>query len=104
MIRNNKNLLGYLNHLSIYIKTYSGYLEDGTKVRVSKLTNSIIEKPKVANYLERHLEKKDGLKDTPANSVVDITYKGEDFALIKAEFDAWIAKKEEQEKWLVFDI
>jgi hypothetical protein len=35
--------------------------------------------------------------------VLEKTYKGEDFARVKAEFDDFIRRKEEKEELLVFD-
>jgi hypothetical protein len=60
------------------------------KVRVSKESNSLIDKPAVPTVAMRNKGKVDGLKDTPANKALEVTYKGEDFALIKAHFDAWV--------------
>lgn len=66
-------------------KIKRGYLEDGTAVRVSKLSGSIIEKPKdpAHQLAHRHKNKTDGVKDTTPAEAIKITYLGEDFAMIK---------------------
>jgi UDP-galactopyranose mutase len=65
-------------------KIINGYTEEGVKVRVSKLSNSLIERPVALTYEQRNKNKVDGMKETAANKVLEVTYKGEDFALIKA--------------------
>lgn len=83
-------------------KIINGYTEEGVKVRVSKLSNSLVEKPVALTVEQRNKNKVDGMKETAANKVLEVTYKGEDFAVIKAQFDAWVKQKEEKEKLLVF--
>lgn len=85
-------------------KVYFGFLEDGTKVRVTKASNSVLPRAAPATYVQRHLEKQDGVKDTAPSKAVEASYRGEDFAGIKTAFDAWVREKEEKEKWLVFDL
>jgi len=82
-----------------------GYLADGQKVRISKKSGTIIEKkPEPAlNYRLRHKNRLDGIADTPPDKVLEVTYKGEDFAAIKKEFDEYIKEKERREKLLIFD-
>jgi large subunit ribosomal protein L24 len=41
--------------------------------------------------------------DTPARSAIEVTYRGEDFAAIKAQFLAEMAEKERKERLMVFD-
>lgn len=38
-------------------------------------------------YRERTKLKVDGMKDTPSDSVLEVTYKGENFDKIKQEFE-----------------
>jgi large subunit ribosomal protein L24 len=80
------------------------YLEDGTKVRISKRSGSIIPKPNRDNlkYDTKHAKKQDGSLDTPTGKVLEVTYKGEDFERIKQEFMQYIENKERIEKLLVF--
>jgi len=49
-----------------------GYLADGRKVRISKKSGAIIEKPiqDTLTYQNRIKNKVDGMKDTPADSVL----------------------------------
>ena len=81
-----------------------GYLEDGTRVRVSKKTGAIIEKPNRDEYLylNRTKKKENGPFDTPADEVLDKNYKGEDFIRVRKEFDEYIRLKEEKEGYLWF--
>jgi large subunit ribosomal protein L24 len=62
-----------------------GYLEDGAKVRVSKRSGSIIEKPSREDmtYENRTKNKVDGPYDTQPDQVLEVTYLGEDFGLIR---------------------
>lgn len=82
-----------------------GYLEDGTKVRVSKKSGLIIEKPNRDDltYENRNKSRVDGTGDTAPDRVLDITYKGEDFDRIKEEFLNEIEEKERVESLLVFE-
>jgi len=82
-----------------------GYLEDGRKVRISKKSGSIIEKParEDMKYESKHKNKVDGLSDTQPDDVLEVTYKGEDFAAIREQFMAEIMEKDRIEKLLVFD-
>ena len=81
-----------------------GFLEDGTKVRISKISGALIEKPDRSNlkYINRTKGKEVGDRDTKPEDVLDKTYKGEDFMRVKAEFDEYIRMKEEKESLLVF--
>ena len=53
-----------------------GFLEDGTKVRVSKKSGSIIHKPtrEDRKYANRTKNIPEGPLDTPADRVVEVTY------------------------------
>ncbi|KRW99675.1 Translation protein SH3-like domain [Pseudocohnilembus persalinus] len=81
-----------------------GYLADGTKVRLSKKSGSIIEKhiSPAANPAVRNKNKIDGIKDTPTEQALEVTYKGEEFSQIKQEFEDFIREKQRKEKLLVF--
>ena len=81
-----------------------GFLEDGTKVRISKKSGALIPKPDRSNlkYMNRTKGKEAGPNDTKAEDVVEKSYKGEDFLRVKAEFDEYIRIKEEREGLLVF--
>ncbi len=63
-----------------------GYLEDGTSVRLSKKTSTIIPKPDRSHltYLNRTKTKEVGVWDTRGDLVLEKTYKGEDFLKVKA--------------------
>ena len=67
--------------LGVPTRIRTGYLEDGTKVRVSKKTGAIIPKPDRSNmtYLARTKDRKAGPLDTPPDAVLKKTYGGEDF-------------------------
>lgn len=69
-----------------------GFLADGKKVRISKKSGSIIEKPMDPAYKRqvRNKNKIDGIKDTPPDKAVLVTYKGEDFDKIKRDFELYI--------------
>jgi len=69
-----------------------GYLEDGSKVRVSKKSGAVIAKPNRSEltYINRTKEKQTGVNDTKPEDVLLKTYKGEDFLKVKADFDAYI--------------
>lgn len=66
-----------------------GYLADGEKVRISKKSGSIIEKKisPAANPAVRNKNKVDGIRDTPSDIVLQVSYEGEDFQAIKEEFE-----------------
>ena len=82
-----------------------GYLEDGTRVRVARSSYAIIPKPDRSEltYEQRTKNKVDGDKDTLAEDVLEVTYKGEDFDLIRMEFDQFIQEKERIEELLPFE-
>lgn len=82
-----------------------GFLESGEKVRLSAKTGTIIAKPDNTHlkYTERMKGRVDTEFDTPANKVLEVTYKGEDFENIKLDFDNYIKEKERIESLLVFD-
>lgn len=86
-------------------KVVRGYLEDGSPVRISKVSGSIVEKRKDPAYspAHRHKNKIDGLKDTAPAKAIEVTYLGEDFAAIKEQFEREIAEKERKEQLLWFD-
>jgi len=81
-----------------------GFLEDGTKVRISKRSGALIPKPDRSNmaYITRTKNKEAGPGDTKPEDVLQKTYKGEDFLRVKAEFDEYIRMKEEKEGFMVF--
>ena len=81
-----------------------GFLEDGTKVRISKKSGSIIPRPDMSHltYNERTKNFKDGVLDTPKGLALMKTYQGEDFIRVKRDFEAYLEVKEETEKLLVF--
>ena len=81
-----------------------GFLEDGSKVRISKKTGALIPKPEYSNlkYINRTKAKEAGVLDTKAVDVLEKTYTGEDFLRVKAEFDEYIRMKEDKEALLVF--
>jgi len=85
-------------------KTRFGYLATGEKVRISKSTGTIIPKQMLAVYNQknRNKNKVDGPKDTTGATALEVTYRGEDFDKIKAEFEDFIKEKERKEKLLVF--
>lgn len=91
--------------LNIPVKIKIGYLEDGTKVRISKKTGNIIEKPSFEHltYKVRNANKIDGPLDTLPEKTHEITYKGEDFAQVRKDFDEFIKDKESIEENLVFE-
>ena len=82
-----------------------GFLEDSSKVRVSKKTGSVIPKPDRSNlkYINRTKSKEPGDMDTKAEDVMEKTYKGEDYVKVYHEFQEYLRMKEEKEKLLVFD-
>ncbi|KAM3140304.1 hypothetical protein pb186bvf_007660 [Paramecium bursaria] len=86
-------------------KIQRGFLEDGSPVRVTKKTGSVVPKPidPAFKYAHRHKNKVDGVKDTAASDVVKITYQGEDLYQIREQFLQFIKEKEAKEKLLVFD-
>lgn len=81
-----------------------GFLEDGSKVRISKKSGAIIPKPDRSHltYLNRTKAKEIGIYDTRGDLVLEKTYTGEDFLKVKAEFEEYIRLKEEKEELLVF--
>jgi len=85
------------------IKT--GYLEDGTKVRVSLKTGSLIPKPDRSEltYLNRTKTFETGVWDTVPEDVLDKTYKGEDLLKVKLEFEEYINMKQMKERLLIFE-
>jgi hypothetical protein len=80
-------------------------LADGTKVRISKSTGTIIPAANREHltYANRHKEQTDGAMDTPVDKVLEVTYFGEDFVKVRLEFEQYIAEKESTEKLLIFD-
>lgn len=85
-------------------KTKTGYLEDGTKVRVSKKTGAIIPKPDRSNltYQARTKDKQPGPLDTPSKFVLQKTYAGEDFQRVFKDFEDYLEQKSALEDKLVF--
>ena len=83
----------------------NGYLEDGTKVRVSKKSGAVIPKPDRSQlkFINRTKDKEQGDLDTNPQDVLEKTYRGEDFVRVYAEFQEYIRIKEDKEKLLVFD-
>lgn len=78
--------------LNIPTRIKTGYLEDGSKVRVSKKSGAIIPKPDRSNmtYLARTKDYKPGPLDTTGDAVLKKTYGGEDFHRVYKEFDAYL--------------
>ena len=91
--------------IDIPVRIKIGYLEDGSRVRISKKTGNIIEKPSFEHtkYESRNSNKVDGPLDTMSDKAHEITYKGEDFESVRKEFDEFIMDKEKVERNLVFD-
>ena len=58
-----------------------GFLATGEKVRISKKSGSIIQKPENPMYSRdfRNKDKIDGPRDTSTQKVLEVTYKGENF-------------------------
>ena len=81
-----------------------GYLEDGTKVRISKKSGAVIPKPERTDlkFINRTKDKEQGDCDTNPEHVLEKTYKGEDFVKVFNEFSEYIRMKEDKEKLLVF--
>lgn len=81
-----------------------GFLEDGSKVRISKRSGSVIPKPDRSHltYIARTKSREEGINDTRGDLVLEKTYKGEDFMQVKYEFEQYLAIKEERERLLVF--
>eukprot|EP00614_Pseudopedinella_elastica_P033816 CAMPEP_0172628914 /NCGR_PEP_ID=MMETSP1068-20121228/164590_1 /TAXON_ID=35684 /ORGANISM="Pseudopedinella elastica, Strain CCMP716" /LENGTH=172 /DNA_ID=CAMNT_0013439291 /DNA_START=270 /DNA_END=788 /DNA_ORIENTATION=+ len=69
----NVNLVDPTNGLPTRVG--SGFLEDGTKVRISKRTGAIIPKPEFKRPRPKNLVA--GPRDTPAEEVLEVTYKPE---------------------------
>ena len=53
-------------------------------------------------YNEKNKDRVSGPSDTPAQMVLQKTYKGENFAQVKQEFDAYIKYKQLKESLMVF--
>ena len=85
-------------------KIRTGYLEDGTKVRVSKKSGAIVSKPDRSNltYLNRTKDFKQGPLDTPPAAVLKKTYAGEDFMQVYMDFEKYLQEKAAIEDLLVF--
>ena len=81
-----------------------GFLEDGTKVRISKKSGAVIAKPERNDlkFINRTKDKEQGDLDTNPELVLQKTYKGEDFVKVFNEFSEYIRMKEDKEKLLVF--
>ena len=90
--------------LKVPTRIRTGYLEDGTKVRVSKKSGAIIPKPDRSNLtcLDRTKDYKPGPLDTPAELVLKKTYAGEDFLRVYKEFEQYLEEKANLEANLVF--
>ena len=91
--------------LNVPTRIKYGYLEDGTKVRVSKKSGSIIAKPDRSNlaYQMRVKDVKNGPLDTLPEAVLKKTYTGEDFFQVYQDFENYLNEKAEIERHLVFD-
>ena len=91
--------------LNVPCRTKVGYLEDGTKVRVSKKTGAIVPKPDRSNmtYVMRAKDYKPGPQDTAADQVMKKTYAGEDWLSVYQEFEDYLQEKANLEHKLVFD-
>lgn len=81
-----------------------GYLEDGTKVRVSVRSGALLKKPERPDikYIMRHHGKEDGIKDTAYDVALEQTYFGEDFEGLDRKFQDYVKEKEREAEWLVF--
>lgn len=81
-----------------------GFLEDGTKVRISKKSGTIIPTPDRSHltYMNRTKSREMGVCDTRGDLVLEKTYKGEDFLKVKAEFEEYLRLKEDKERLMVF--
>ena len=90
--------------LNVPTRIRIGYLEDGTKVRVSKKSGAIIPKPDRSNltYQNRTKDLKAGPLDTPPEAVLKKTYTGEDFFQVYQDFENYLQEKAEIERHLVF--
>jgi large subunit ribosomal protein L24 len=72
------------------------YLEDGKKVRISKLTGNVIPKPDpLADRKPRSIVV--GLKDTPPEDVTEVTFTGYD-QYVPYIYSTYATKKEAQAK------
>ena len=80
------------------------YLEDGSKVRVSRKTGSVIPKPDRSEFkfVNRTKNKVQGPLDTIPADVLEKTYTGEDWVQVFNEFQEHIRFKEAKEDLLVF--
>ena len=67
--------------MNLPTKIRTGFLEDGSKVRVSKKSGAIIPKPDRSSlrYAVRTKDRLKGDLDTEPDEVIKKTYKGEDF-------------------------
>jgi len=85
---------------SVATRISHGYLEDGTKVRVSKKTGAVIPKPDRSDlkYINRTKDKEPGDFDTRPEDVIEKTYQGEDFVKVYNEFQEYIRIKEAKEE------
>ena len=81
-----------------------GFLEDGTRVRLSKKSGAIIPKPDRSHltYINRTKSFEPGPNDTRGDLVLEKTYEGEDFIKIKTEFEMYLRMKEDKERLMVF--
>ena len=86
-------------------KVKYGFIEDGSKVRVSVKSGAVVPKPDRSHlkYINRTKDKEQGDLDTMPNDVIEKTYFGEDYVKINHEFTEYIRIKEEKEKLLVFE-
>ncbi len=86
-------------------RTKTGYLEDGTKVRVSKKSGGIIPKPDRSEmtYDNRTKTRETGIYDTKPEDVHEKTYKGEDLLKVQLEFQEYINMKKLKERELIFN-
>jgi len=90
--------------LDVPVKIKAGFLDDGTRVRVSKKSGAILAKPDRSHlsYINRTKKKQDGPNDTKAELVLNKSYTGEDFMKVRVDFENYIRIKEEKEDLLVF--
>jgi len=90
--------------LGIPTRVRTGYLEDGTKVRVSKKSGSVIPKPDRSEltYFARTKDLKPGPNDTKPELVMKKTYAGEDFLRVFNDFEKYLEDKAALEAKLVF--
>jgi ribosomal protein L24 len=83
------------------LEVYTKRDENGALQRYSRDTGEIIPKNiPYKSYAERHMDKKEGPKDTTAELLIQKTYYGEDYVSVAQEFLARLREKKEVESLL----